>query len=333
MKPGQNIKNVDWEAAAMDGDASIDDVSCDTSKVGTVEGMSQDEELTVAPGSEPGASLFRARRAAGLSLDAVADDLCIRRCYLDALEWNRVADLPDGVFATGFFRSYADSLGVETSALLPAFRRLFGQEETTLAVPSASLSAGSVLSSVQPGRSNGLMPALLGLLGVFVAWGAYAALQTPQLDRSMDAAPAMLTAQKDTQSKPANASATTVARTLSVFPAVHADKKPAVSVAGILATSDVWLSLSSAEGSLIWEGVLPAGDTFDLDGQDTVLVTASDAGALKLVQGMDSDGAAPQSRILGNRGMILNDTPVSVQVIAPRFSALRSVDDSGIALD
>lgn len=58
------------------------------------------------------AQQIRTRRAKiKLTLETVAEELKIRRIYLDALEEERYRDLPDPVYAAGFVRSYLAILG------------------------------------------------------------------------------------------------------------------------------------------------------------------------------------------------------------------------------
>lgn len=61
------------------------------------------------------------REARGLTLDAVASKTCIHPDFLRALEDNNFAKLPDQVFAKGFVRSYARSLGVDEGDAMRRF--------------------------------------------------------------------------------------------------------------------------------------------------------------------------------------------------------------------
>lgn len=61
------------------------------------------------------------RETKGLTLDAVASKTCIHPDFLRALEDNNFAKLPDQVFAKGFVRSYARSLGLDESDAMRRF--------------------------------------------------------------------------------------------------------------------------------------------------------------------------------------------------------------------
>ena len=61
------------------------------------------------------------RETKGLTLDAVASKTCIHPDFLRALEDNNFARLPDQVFAKGFVRSYARSLGLDENDAMRRF--------------------------------------------------------------------------------------------------------------------------------------------------------------------------------------------------------------------
>ena len=61
------------------------------------------------------------RETKGLTLDAVASKTCIHPDFLRALEENNFAKLPDQVFAKGFVRSYARSLGLDENDAMRRF--------------------------------------------------------------------------------------------------------------------------------------------------------------------------------------------------------------------
>ena len=61
------------------------------------------------------------RETKGLTLDAVASKTCIHPDFLRALEDNNFSKLPDQVFAKGFVRSYARSLGLDENDAMRRF--------------------------------------------------------------------------------------------------------------------------------------------------------------------------------------------------------------------
>jgi cytoskeleton protein RodZ len=66
------------------------------------------------------------RETKGLTLDAVASKTCIHPDFLRALEENNFAKLPDQVFAKGFVRSYARSLGLDEQEAMRRFAESAG---------------------------------------------------------------------------------------------------------------------------------------------------------------------------------------------------------------
>lgn len=121
----------------------------------------------VAPTSHVGEVLRLAREERDITLDMVADELMIRRFYLDALENGVFHDLPERVYATGFVKNYANYLGLDSRALIEQFKRdAYGSRhglpyQVTLNMPEP------VVHSVVPGRSA--MVTAVVVLGVLIA--------------------------------------------------------------------------------------------------------------------------------------------------------------------
>ena len=68
-------------------------------------------------GAKIGRILEQKRKEKGLSLDEVEQATKIRKRYLDGLEREDYAVLPDGVYAQGFLKTYANYLGLDGEAL------------------------------------------------------------------------------------------------------------------------------------------------------------------------------------------------------------------------
>src|SRR5690606_12437599 len=81
------------------------------------------EEVRSGTGLHIGETLREARQQRGLDLDMVADELMIRRFYLEALEQGSFKDLPERVYATGFVRNYANYLGMDGGQAVEQFKR------------------------------------------------------------------------------------------------------------------------------------------------------------------------------------------------------------------
>lgn len=73
-------------------------------------------------GESIAAELRRARQDLGRDLVRIADDLKIRRVYLEAIEEGRFDDLPGATYAVGFVRAYAEYLGLDSIEVVARFK-------------------------------------------------------------------------------------------------------------------------------------------------------------------------------------------------------------------
>ncbi len=112
-----------------------------------------------------GVLLREAREGTGQSLRGVAQVLRIRRIYLEAIEDGRFQDLPGPAYATGFIRTYADHLALDSDEIIRRFRDeakdLGGKAELDFPVP--------VAESGIPGRAV-LIVGLVVVAGVYGVW-------------------------------------------------------------------------------------------------------------------------------------------------------------------
>ena len=118
------------------------------------------------PGAaELGEILRQARLARGRALADVAEELRIRRVYLEAIEDGRLNDLPGQVYVVGFLRAYGDCLGLDGADIVARYKdfRSDGDRRTDhhLPLPAAE--------SRLPTASILLVAAILGA-GVYGGW-------------------------------------------------------------------------------------------------------------------------------------------------------------------
>lgn len=66
--------------------------------------------------------LRAARKEQKLSIADVAKEICVRACYLDAIEERRYSDLPGKTFVIGFVKSYAKMLKLDPQVLSEQFK-------------------------------------------------------------------------------------------------------------------------------------------------------------------------------------------------------------------
>jgi len=82
-------------------------------------------EITIAQelhGESVADTLIRARQQVGQDLRSIAEVLCIRYSYLDAIERGQYENLPGPTYAVGFMRSYADYLGLDGDEIVERFK-------------------------------------------------------------------------------------------------------------------------------------------------------------------------------------------------------------------
>ena len=100
-----------------------------------------------------GTDLRAARVETGVDIAAVADNLRIRKGYLEAIEEGRFSDLPGGAYVFGFLRSYAEYLELDPKSVIAKYKSEseLPRVETKLAFPSpmdqGRLPTGRLLAS------------------------------------------------------------------------------------------------------------------------------------------------------------------------------------------
>ena len=67
-------------------------------------------------------TLIRARQQVGQDLRSIAEVLCIRYSYLDAIERGQYENLPGATYAVGFVRTYAEYLGLDGVSVVERFK-------------------------------------------------------------------------------------------------------------------------------------------------------------------------------------------------------------------
>ncbi|WP_262693053.1 helix-turn-helix domain-containing protein [Kordiimonas aquimaris] len=130
--------------------------------------------------------LRTARREQKLSLQDVAADICVRRCFLEAIEENDVSRLPNQTFAVGFVRSYAKMLGLDDAAIAQQFKNELLALENDEATEEALVTNGAVaelkpvveqkktanikhITTKKSGWPAWFSP-VAGLVGAFASW-------------------------------------------------------------------------------------------------------------------------------------------------------------------
>lgn len=127
-----------------------------------------DSEFVVAQelqGESVADTLIRARQQIGQDLRSIAEVLCIRYSYLDAIERGQYENLPGATYAVGFVRSYAEYLGLDGEQVVERFKtEVEGLDsQTKLHFPTPAP------EGKMPGGAVFLVAALL-FAGAYGAW-------------------------------------------------------------------------------------------------------------------------------------------------------------------
>lgn len=138
--------------------------------------MADDETVAAElPLDRVGARLARARQAAKLTIQQIADSTKIPSRHLEAIEAGNYAALPARTYAVGFSRTYARAVGLDEQQTIAAVRQELAEIE-----PEAPRRAAPTFEPGDPARvpSAGFAWALgLGALAVliagFVFWRSY----------------------------------------------------------------------------------------------------------------------------------------------------------------
>jgi cytoskeleton protein RodZ len=259
------------------------------------------------PGVHVGTTLRETREAQNLSLDNVADELMIRRFYLEALENGTFKDLPERVYATGFVKNYANYLGMDIKATVEQFKRdaygarNAGNYQVELVMPEP------VAHSIVPNRSAivSAIVVLIVLVAGIVFFTQSEKKTAPVIPAPVtesaplgdartgdgkaveNAAPNNAAVPPSENSVPANT--TTAApqfTTTSAGPAV-ATPAPATPVVKnrrvIEALQSSWVEIKDPAGKTLFTNILKVGQLLPLPENTKVTLTTGNAGGLRLV--------------------------------------------------
>lgn len=231
-------------------------------QVGAAAGPSPPSDPAIEPNLRAGERLRRARLSAGLSLDAVSDQLRINRVYLAALEDMNVKMLPGKAYALPYLRSYARMLGLDAEGMLRQF-----QAESALSREDATPQIRNPDS--KPERER---PWIWALALVLVAGGfvTYRALFAPPHGA-------------ETATKPTVTAVAGAPRP--VAPSVEGDGLPfgvAAQRVEIRAITPAWLEVRTPGGTVMLSQELGAGQVYQVETGAGWMLHARDGGAFEV---------------------------------------------------
>lgn len=123
-----------------------------------VEEVTQQDEQTV------GTILRNARLKKGKTIADVADELCIRKVYINAIENMDYTNIPPLPYGIGFIRSYAQYLGLNSDRVVASYRQSF------LAKNDNHQSENPKNMETSTPHFKHIFIGLCGLAALFIAW-------------------------------------------------------------------------------------------------------------------------------------------------------------------
>ncbi len=138
--------------------------------------QNKDQDQKDGNGRSPqvGALLRASRLRVGEDLREVADILCIRFLYLEAIEECRYGDLPGNTYAVGFIRSYAEHLGLDGDEVVRRYR-----------VEQAGHKSATDLAFPTPVPDSGVPKGAIVFIGVLIALLVYGGWYVSTTDDSI----------------------------------------------------------------------------------------------------------------------------------------------------
>ncbi|MBR6356159.1 MAG: helix-turn-helix domain-containing protein, partial [Alphaproteobacteria bacterium] len=120
--------------------------------------IQQEEVQTV------GEMLRNARLKRGITIAEVANELCIRKSYVTAIEDMDYANIPPVPYGVGFIRSYAQFLGLNSDRIISSYRQFMTEENGGKKTPNEE--------SVETSKPHfkHIFLGLCGLAALFIAW-------------------------------------------------------------------------------------------------------------------------------------------------------------------
>ncbi len=117
--------------------------------------------------SKVGNLLKEMRQRKGLKIADIAKKLCIRRCYLEAIEESNYKEIPDFPYGIGFIRSYADFLGLNSSNIIELYK-----EETNSRQDKDIYVLEPQTEATVPNKKY-LIISLVAIAAIYAGWHAY----------------------------------------------------------------------------------------------------------------------------------------------------------------
>jgi transcriptional regulator with XRE-family HTH domain len=212
-----------------------------------------------------GAALRLARERSGVSLRQIADTTKLSVRSLEALEQNRIAVLPAGIYRRAIVRAYASEVGLDPEAILRSFLAQYPDDVPTAAQPHR-------VAAAAPKR--GALRVVFGLLGAMVPIAA-AVLYFTDVAGTRRTQPTGI-ADVTPLGQPA---AIPASRSSAVVDAMFVDKGASPVMMTISVSSRTSLQIT-AGGREVLSRTLDAGETVHVELSTDVVLAGDNAGAV-----------------------------------------------------
>ncbi len=257
--------------------------------------VEQVQDLTV------GQMLARTRQKRRREIKRIADQLCIRASYLEALENNQYDVFPGQVYAIGFLRTYATFLGLDPEELVDRYKK-----ESEFVQPKPVVMPVPERSAMVPS----IPYVLLGLFLIALVWGVWYFASYEPVEKTVALPPIAEADPVDVPVVPVMEQKTEPVAT----PVEAVKPQPAISKTRIqiVATQDVWLEIQD-EDMFIFNRVLKSGETFNVpNDSDEMMLKTGNAG------GMDIYVDGQKIKPLGPSGAVRSRIKLSVDALKNR---------------
>jgi cytoskeleton protein RodZ len=264
--------------------------------------MAETGEFETAGEGSIGERLRAAREEKGLSLDDVARQTRIPIRHLEHIERGEWDALPAPTYSVGFARSYANTVGLDGSAIGAELRQEIGSTRTTS--PTAAYYEPADPARVPP-RSIAIVAIVLAVLLV----GGYLLWRSSAVDEGSPAEVAI----GDAEAPPAAAPPGPAAQ-----PAAP-PQAPASGPVVLTAVEDVWIKIDQASGPSLFNGTLKAGQTYSLPaGAQAPKIRTGRANALRVtVGGVAIPPLGPPETTISNVSLAPADLAARAQGTTP----------------
>lgn len=275
------------------------------------------------------------RQQQKLSLKDIARETCVSLSYLDAIEKGNHDALPSIAFSNGFIKSYATAVGYDPVIASEALKVAMVADQSDGENPVVSTAA--IVSTADALPSKSMSPFVIAAFAGLAATVSVMMSGMFSSDVSMPIEPNKQVIAQKSAPKAINTAALnlpvskkeitkaevqelsddtlrTAAITpspkeqVALFPAAQASELKSALVDAstlfLVAREDSWVQITAIDGTLIFEGIMEAGQERLLDTAD-YLVTTANAGGLEVKQGSNTKGA------LGVRGVVVKDISIS----------------------